>query len=91
MSDEKKPEQTPREIIAKLAAMSPNEFSDFMHQHFQRLCNHAPPKVETEVVPESSVRQSRMNRKAAEGGIRMWLMPYGCAGPAAYPVVKRGT
>jgi DNA-binding GntR family transcriptional regulator len=33
-----KPEQTPREIIAKLAAMSDAEFSAFMARHFEQLC-----------------------------------------------------
>jgi len=35
---DKKPEQTPCEIIAKLAAMSDKEFSQFMAAHFARLC-----------------------------------------------------
>lgn len=43
MSEEKKPEQTPREIIAKLAALSPEEFDRFMHGHFQRLCRQPLP------------------------------------------------
>src|SRR5271163_1988157 len=38
MTDEKKPEQTPREIIARLAAMSPEEFNQFMGRHFDSLC-----------------------------------------------------
>lgn len=37
MSDKK--DQTPREIMEKLGAMTPKEFSDFMHDHFQRLCS----------------------------------------------------
>jgi hypothetical protein len=45
MADEKKPKQTPREIIAKLAAMSDGEFNAFMHWHFQQLCKQpvVPP------------------------------------------------
>lgn len=38
MSEQEKPEQTPREIIAKLAAMSDEEFSAFMHWNFNRIC-----------------------------------------------------
>ena len=38
MNDEKKPDQTPREIIAKLAAMSPEKFNQFMGRLFDSLC-----------------------------------------------------
>ena len=37
MSDKEK-EQSPRDIIAKLHAMTPKEFSRFMHWHFEQLC-----------------------------------------------------
>jgi hypothetical protein len=30
--------QTPREIIEKLAAMTDEEFSQFMARHFEQLC-----------------------------------------------------
>ena len=43
MTDETKPEQTPREIIAKLAAMSDKEFSDFMLWNFMRICKEPLP------------------------------------------------
>jgi hypothetical protein len=33
-----KPDQTPREIITKLAAMSDAEFNAFMAWHFEQLC-----------------------------------------------------
>jgi hypothetical protein len=36
---EKKQAQTPREIIEKLAAMTPKEFNGFMYEHFNRLCS----------------------------------------------------
>jgi hypothetical protein len=39
-----KPEQTPREIIATLAAMSDKEFSQFMAGHFEQLCKRPEPK-----------------------------------------------
>ena len=35
--------QTPREIIAKLAEMSDEEFSQFMAWHFARLCKQPLP------------------------------------------------
>jgi hypothetical protein len=35
---QEKPEQTPREMIAKLAAMSPEEFNRFMAWNFNRIC-----------------------------------------------------
>jgi hypothetical protein len=37
-----KPEQTPREIIATLAEMSPREFSAWMARHFGQLCKQQP-------------------------------------------------
>jgi hypothetical protein len=43
MADEKKPEQSPREIIEKLHAMSPEEFNRFMHENFARLCKQPLP------------------------------------------------
>ena len=43
MPDPEKKEQTPRDIIAKLAAMSPEEFSRFMAWHFQRICSKPLP------------------------------------------------
>jgi hypothetical protein len=43
---EKKPEQTPREKITKLAEMSPEEFSRFMRWNFRRICSEPlPPTV----------------------------------------------
>ena len=42
MSD--KPDQTPREIITKLAAMSDQEFNAFMSRHFAQKCNQPSPK-----------------------------------------------
>ena len=42
MADE--PAQTPREMIAKLAAMTDAEFDRFMHQHFNRICRQPPPQ-----------------------------------------------
>lgn len=42
MSD--KPDQTPREIITKLAAMSDAEFNAFMAWHFEQLCKRPLPK-----------------------------------------------
>lgn len=39
MSDE----QTPREIIAKLAAMSDEEFHQFMAWHFEQSCKQPIP------------------------------------------------
>jgi hypothetical protein len=47
MADEKKPEQTPREIIEKLAAMSPEEFNYFMMEHFKRLCRQPLPQAQS--------------------------------------------
>jgi hypothetical protein len=44
MSEEEKPEQTPREMIAKLAAMSPEQFSAFMHWNFNRICKLPLPE-----------------------------------------------
>ena len=38
MADEEKPEQTPREMIARLADMTNEEFYRFMHGHFNRIC-----------------------------------------------------
>jgi hypothetical protein len=38
MSNEEKPELTPREKIEKLAAMSPEEFNRFMLWNFTRIC-----------------------------------------------------
>jgi hypothetical protein len=35
---EKKPEQTPREIIDKLSKMTPEEFNQFMRWHFEQIC-----------------------------------------------------
>lgn len=43
MSDE----MTPREKIAKLAAMSPEEFSRFMMWNFNRICKEPLPKAST--------------------------------------------
>ena len=37
-ADEEKAEQTPREKIARLAAMSPEEFNRFMLWNFNRIC-----------------------------------------------------
>jgi len=42
MGDEGK--QTPREIIARLADMTDEEFGQFMHQHFNRICRQPPPQ-----------------------------------------------
>ena len=39
-----KPEMTPREKIAKLAAMSDEEFSAFMRWNFHRICQSPPPE-----------------------------------------------
>jgi hypothetical protein len=55
MADDEKPEQTPREMIAKLAAMTDEEFDQFMHEHFDRICRQKapdnsalmPPRTET--------------------------------------------
>jgi hypothetical protein len=38
-----KPEQTPQEIIAKLAEMSNAEFNAFMNWHFKQLCKRPLP------------------------------------------------
>jgi hypothetical protein len=48
MTDKPKPdrEQTPREIIEKLNAMSPEEFNRFMHDHFRALCSRPLPNGE---------------------------------------------
>jgi hypothetical protein len=54
MSEEEKPEQTPREMIAKLAAMSPEQFSAFMHWNFNRICKLP--------LPESRARSTRTQR-----------------------------
>jgi hypothetical protein len=43
-----KPEQTPREIITKLAAMSDAEFNAFMSRHFAQKCNQPSPKGSAE-------------------------------------------
>lgn len=43
MDEPKDDKQTPREIVAKLAAMTPEEFNRFMHEHFQRLCARPLP------------------------------------------------
>jgi len=40
-----KPEQSPREIIAKLAAMSDAEFNAFMSRHFAQKCKQPLPKA----------------------------------------------
>jgi hypothetical protein len=42
---EKKPEQTPREKIARLAAMSPEEFNRFMHWNFNRICKESMDEI----------------------------------------------
>jgi hypothetical protein len=42
---EEKPEMTPREKIAKLAAMSPEEFNRFMLWNFIRSCKEPSPTV----------------------------------------------
>ena len=53
MADEEKPEMTPREMIARLADMTDEEFGQFMHQHFNRICRAPdssalmPPRTET--------------------------------------------
>jgi len=39
-----KPEQSPREIFAKLAAMSDEEFNAFMSRHFAQKCKQPLPK-----------------------------------------------
>jgi hypothetical protein len=44
MADEKS-EMTPREKIAKLAAMSDEEFNAFMMWNFQRVCKEPLPLV----------------------------------------------
>lgn len=44
MTDEKKPEMTPQEKIAKLAAMSPEEFNAFMRWNFNRICKLPRPE-----------------------------------------------
>ena len=41
--DEPDDKQTPREILDKLHAMTPEEFSRFMAEHFQRLCARPLP------------------------------------------------
>ncbi|WP_179879859.1 hypothetical protein [Bradyrhizobium ottawaense] len=48
MTDKPKdqPQQTPREIMDKLYAMTPAEFSNFMADHFQRLCSKPLPNGE---------------------------------------------
>ena len=40
-TDEEKPGQTPREMIARLADMTDEEFNRFMHGHFDRICRQA--------------------------------------------------
>jgi hypothetical protein len=45
MTDEEKPEMTAREKIAKLAAMSPEEFNRFMLWNFNQVCREQPPTV----------------------------------------------
>ena len=51
--DDEKPEMTPREKIAKLAAMSPEEFSRFMHWNFNRICKLPLPEDSTISSPQS--------------------------------------
>lgn len=46
MADDKS-EMTPRERIAKLAAMSDEEFSAFMHWNFNRICKLPLPEDST--------------------------------------------
>jgi len=46
MADEEKPEMTPREIIARLADMTDEEFGQFMHSHFDRICRQKAPDRE---------------------------------------------
>ena len=41
MADKEKPEQTQREMIARLADMSDEEFDRFMHWNFNRICKQA--------------------------------------------------
>ena len=47
MTDEEKPGQTPREMIARLADMTNEEFDRFMHGHFNRICKQ-PPRQNTD-------------------------------------------
>jgi hypothetical protein len=47
MNDEQKPEMTPQEKIAKLAAMSPEDFSAFMRWNFNRICKLPLPEDAT--------------------------------------------
>lgn len=56
MADEEKPEQTPREMIAKLAAMSPEEFNAFMRWNFNRICKLPLPQDRT--LPPTDVGQA---------------------------------
>ncbi|MET3225707.1 hypothetical protein ABIE85_001466 [Bradyrhizobium diazoefficiens] len=35
--------QTPREVMDKIYAMTPSEFSQFMAGHFQRMCSKPLP------------------------------------------------
>ena len=41
--DEKKPEQTAREIMDKVYAMSPEEFNQMMFDNFRRMCRKPLP------------------------------------------------
>ena len=43
VSNEERPEMTPREKVAKLAAMSPEDFNRFMLWNFNRICKQPRP------------------------------------------------
>jgi hypothetical protein len=47
MDDTENKEQTPREKIAKLAAMPPEEFNRFMRWNFERICKKPLPAPTT--------------------------------------------
>lgn len=45
MTDEVKLPQTPREIMDKLYAMTPEEVNRFLGEHFRRMCSKPLPDV----------------------------------------------
>jgi len=57
-------EQTPREKIAKLAAMSPEEFNAFMRWNFNRICqlplpeDYAQPPADQKTADSSTPRNA---------------------------------
>ncbi len=59
MADEDKPGQTPREKIAKLAAMSDEEFSAFMRWNFNRICQLPLPEDSTILPSNGKTPQTR--------------------------------